>query len=68
MMSPVRGDALDPAVEVRYRAALGYTNTIERLERQKFYERAKKARAVIVSGEMAKYGNVILKKGVTPLN
>lgn len=66
MMSPVRGGALDPAVEVRYRAALGYTNTIERLERQKFYERAKKARAVIVSGEMAKYGNVILKKGVVP--
>ena len=35
-------------------------------ERFAFYERAKKAFAVVISGETAKYGNVILKKGVTP--
>jgi len=64
MMKAVPGDTLDPAVEARYRAALGYTNQIERLERFAFYERAKQAKAVIVSGEMAKYGNVIIKKGV----
>ena len=29
-----------------------------------FYERAKKAYAIIASGEKALYGNIILKKGV----
>ena len=67
MMAPVPGDELDPDVERRYRAALGYEGEIERVERFAFYERAKKAYAVVVSGETAKYGNVILKKGVTPI-
>lgn len=67
MMEAVPGDELDPAVEAKYRAALGYTGEIERVERYAFYERAKKAYAVVVSGETAKYGNIILKKGVTPL-
>ena len=31
-----------------------------------FHERAKKAYAVVITGETAKYGNIILKKGVTP--
>jgi L-fucose mutarotase len=31
-----------------------------------FYERAKQAFAVVMTGETAKYGNIILKKGVTP--
>lgn len=34
------------------------------LERFAFYERAKKAYAVVVTGESAIYANVILKKGV----
>ena len=34
------------------------------LERFEFYERAKKAYAVIASGEEAIYANIILKKGV----
>ena len=34
------------------------------LERFEFYERAKKAYAVVVTGEGAIYANVILKKGV----
>ena len=67
MMAPVPGDELDPDVERLYRAALGYEGEIERVERFAFYERAKKAYAVVVSGETAKYGNVILKKGVTPV-
>ena len=40
--------------------------TIERIDRFTFYERAQKAFAVVMSGEVAKYGNIILKKGVTP--
>ena len=67
MMDAVPGDTLDPDVEARYRRALGYSGEIERMERYAFYERAKKAYAVVVSGETAKYGNIILKKGVTPL-
>lgn len=67
MMEAVPGDTLDPAVEAKYRQALGYEGEIERMERYAFYERAKKAYAVILSGETAKYGNIILKKGVTPI-
>lgn len=68
MMEAVPGDTLDPAVETKYRTALSYNGNIERVERYAFYERAKKAYAVVVTGETAKYGNIILKKGVTPLS
>lgn len=69
MMEAVPGDELDPTVEAKYRAALGdYKGEIERVERYAFYERAKQAYAVVISGETAKYGNIILKKGVTPLS
>ena len=67
MMEAVKGDTLDPEVEKKYRAALGYKGEIERMERYAFYERAKKAYAVVLTGETAKYGNVIIKKGVTPV-
>lgn len=67
MMAAVPGDTLDPAVEAKYRKALGYTGEIERVERFAFYERAKKAYAVVISGETAKYGNIIIKKGVIPV-
>ena len=67
MMAAVPGDTLDPSVEAAYRKALGYDGTIEKMERFAFYERAKKAYAIVLTGETRKYGNVILKKGVTPL-
>lgn len=66
MMSAVPGDSLDPTVEEAYRAALGYAGQIEKMERFAFYERAKKAYAIVLTGETRKYGNIILKKGVTP--
>ena len=69
MMAAVPGDSLDPTVEAAYRAAI--TNggidsevQIERVERFAFYERAKTNYAVVMTGEMAKYGNLILKKGL----
>ncbi|MBQ8383261.1 MAG: L-fucose mutarotase [Clostridia bacterium] len=34
------------------------------LERQAYYKRAKKAFAVVATGERAQYANIILKKGV----
>jgi L-fucose mutarotase len=66
-MAAVPGDTLDPAVEAKYRKALGYKGEIERVERFAFYDRAKKAYAVVISGETAKYGNIIIKKGVIPV-
>jgi len=36
----------------------------EKVERFQFYERAKKAFAVVHTGETAQYGNIILKKGL----
>lgn len=71
MMAAVPGDVLDPAVETAYRAVVDKhwpdTAPIQRLERFAFYERTKEAFAVLMTGETAKYGNIILKKGVTPV-
>lgn len=70
MMAAVPGDSLDPLVEESYLKSIHISNPdvpeIERIERFAFYERAKSAFAVIMTGETAKYGNIILKKGVTP--
>ncbi len=71
MMAAVPGDTLDPEVETRYLKSIHQTNpsaaAIERVERFAFYDRAKNAFAVVMTGETAKYGNIILKKGVTPI-
>lgn len=70
MMAAVKGDTLDPDVEKAYWAAVvrhaPRTPPVERIERFAFYERTQKAFAVVMTGETAKYGNIILKKGVTP--
>ena len=72
MMAPVEGDSLDENVEKSYRAVIDRrwpgTAPTERMERFAFYERAKKAFAVLMTGETVKYGNIILKKGVTPIS
>lgn len=71
MMAPVPGDELDPAVEIAYRTVIDRywpeTPQIMRIERFAFYERTKNAFAVVVTGELSKYGNILLKKGVTPV-
>jgi len=70
MMAPVPGDTADPAVAASYEVPLLQhapgTPPIQFLERFAFYDRAQGAFAVVMTGETAKYGNVILKKGVTP--
>ena len=72
MMAPVPGDQLDPAVEASYCHVIDRhwpaTPPIAQLERFAFYERAQAAHAVVMTGETAKYRNVILKKGVTPVD
>jgi L-fucose mutarotase len=71
MMAAVAGDSLDDRVLQTYRAAIGRhapdAPATAFVERFAFYERARAAFAVVMSGETAKYGNIILKKGVTPL-
>lgn len=71
MMAAVEGDTLDPEVEKGYLQSIHQTNPaaapIERIDRFAFYERTKNAFAVVMTGETAKYGNILLKKGVTPV-
>jgi L-fucose mutarotase len=71
MMAVVAGDQADRSVEVSYRLTIDkfWPNTpaIQRIDRFEFYDRAKQAFAVLMTGETAKYGNIILKKGVTPI-
>jgi L-fucose mutarotase len=71
MMEPVEGDRADPAVHERYRAAIDrwapQAPAVRFMPRADFYERARRAFAVVATGETAKYGNIILKKGVTPI-
>jgi len=71
MMAAVAGDQLDPVVETSYRQAVDshWPNTppIQRIDRFAFYDRAKQAFAILMTGETVKYGNIILKKGVTPI-
>lgn len=71
MMAAAGNDTLDPSVMKTYRAIIDrhwpQTPPIQLVERFAFYERARKAFAVVVTGETVKYGNIILKKGVIPL-
>jgi L-fucose mutarotase len=71
MMQAVEGDLLDPAVEEQYMAVVQrhapQAKEPVRIDRFAFYERARSAFAVVMSGETRKYGNLLLKKGVTPI-
>jgi L-fucose mutarotase len=71
MMAAVPGDKLDPRVEAAYMGVINRhvpsAKKPERVERFAFYERARKAFVVVMTGETAKYGNIILKKGVIPV-
>ena len=69
MMACVPGDQPDPSVEAGYRAVIDKyvpdTHPITFTERFAFYERAKKAFCVVMTGDTRKYANIILKKGVS---
>lgn len=71
MMAAVEGDSLDASVEKSYlvpiRKHVPQAPPVARIDRFEFYDRAAEAFAVVMTGELAKYGNIILKKGVTPL-
>ncbi len=67
LMQVVDGDPI-PVIWDEYKSILNKYEPnncdIEMIERFAFYERAKKAYAVIATGEEAVYANIILKKGV----
>jgi L-fucose mutarotase len=71
MMQAVKGDRLDESVVKRYQEVIERhwpkTPAPEHIDRFAFYERAKSAFAIVMTGETAKYGNIILKKGVVPV-
>lgn len=71
MMAAVKGDTLDPTVEQSYRLPIDNhapgTAAVARIDRFDFYDRARDAYLVVMTGETAKYGNILLKKGVTPI-
>lgn len=66
LMDVVPGDTVVPVIWEEYKAEIAkYGDVeIEFMERFAFYERAKKAYAIVATGESAQYANVILKKGV----
>lgn len=67
MMQTV-GDDVHPAGLIdEYSAKLPPGTEISFVDRFAFYERAKSAKCIVVTGTTRKYGNIILKKGVTPL-
>ncbi len=67
LMAVVPGDDYKPVIWDQYREIIrrhGERDEIEFVERFAFYERTKRAYAVVATGEAARYANVILKKGV----
>lgn len=69
MMQVVAGDEPDPSVESGYRSVIDKyapeTPAIVLIDRFDFYERAKSAFAVVMTGDTRKYANIIIKKGVS---
>ena len=68
LMEVVPGDKCIPVIWNQYRSILEKRredpSAVEMMERFTFYERAKKAYAIVATGETAIYANILLKKGV----
>ena len=68
LMDIVPGDNYKPEIWNVYKQIVNkydsHFTDFEMVERFKFYERAKKAYAIVATGEMARYANIILKKGI----
>ena len=68
LMELAPGDDVETPIWETYKEIINKyepeNNKVENVERFAFYERAKKAYAVVATGESALYANIILKKGV----
>ena len=68
LMEVVKGDPTVPEIWAEYKKILAKHSptepNIEYIERFEFYDRAKKAYAVVATGEGAIYANMLLTKGV----
>ena len=71
LMAVVPGDPYKPVIWDDYRKIIQHHESaftdFNYIERFAFYERARKAYAVLATSEMALYANIILKKGVIQL-
>lgn len=69
LMEVVQGDNVETPIWDEYKNIIAKyddrgADTVANIERFAFYEEAKKAYAIIATGESALYANVILQKGV----
>lgn len=67
LMEVVKGDNVVPVIWDEFKEIIEKyepDTKIEHMDRFDFYDRAKKAYAVVNTGETAIYANIILKKGV----
>ncbi len=68
IMQIVPGDLVETPIWETYMRIIeqrtGFSQPLEKIERFEFYERTKRAYAVVATGEKALYANIILKKGV----
>jgi L-fucose mutarotase len=68
LMAVVPGDNYTPDIWPIYKKIVQKQESrfgdFEMVERHVFYERAKKAYAILATGETARYANIILKKGI----
>ncbi len=68
LMQVVPGDTAETPIWEVYKSLINkyepVNNRVENIERFAFYERARKAYAVVATSEAALYANIILKKGV----
>jgi len=67
LMAPVAGDHVDPAVAASYHAVLQrhhpWATTAAQVTREAFYEQARGAFAIVVTGDTMRYGNLIIRRG-----
>lgn len=68
LMARVPGDNYNPEIWAVFENIVSQHfssfNGFEMVERFDFYERAKKAYAIVATSETARYANIILKKGI----
>lgn len=67
LMAPAAGDAADPAIAARYQAVVRrhhpWAPDADHIAREAFYERARAAFVIVVTGDTTRYGNLIIRRG-----